>query len=161
MGVRAQCDPVEAQLSVDPGEVGFRCQRKTTVKSYKEKTMSSRMRIVLVLLLAFPVSSCSRLPGYREGFVRGNEDYLEVYLSSMRDALKRYTNERGHPPQTLDDLVDLSYLTNIPSDPMTDKADWILVRYNCSGSINCKEGIKDIHSASTVKSSRGNAYTEW
>ena len=119
------------------------------------------MRVVLILFLAFSVSSCARWPGYQEGLVKGHEDYLEGYLSRMRDALKKYTSEKRHPPQTLNDLIDAGYLPIIPPDPMTDKADWIVVRYNCSASSNCQEGIKDIHSASTAKSSRGNPYAEW
>ena len=131
------------------------------MKLHLGQTMSSRMRVVLILFLAFSVSSCALWPGYQEGLVKGQEDYLEAYLSRMRDALKKYTSEKRHPPQTLNDLIDAGYLPIIPPDPMTEKADWIVVRYNCAASSNCQDGIKDIHSASTAKSSRGNPYAEW
>jgi predicted ArsR family transcriptional regulator len=65
----------------------------------------------------------------------------------MRDGINKYTSDKGRPPQTLEELDALDYITYIPHDPMTDKADWIIVRYNCPVSAKCQKGIKDVHSA--------------
>jgi len=79
----------------------------------------------------------------------------------MREGIKKYTSDKGRPPETLDELVDAGFISYVPSDPVTEKPDWVLVVYDCSASANCKNGIRDIHSASTKKSSKGNSYADW
>ena len=122
--------------------------------------MNSRMGLVLILFLAAADSSCAFRDGYREGLAEGREAYLRDDLSMMRDGIKKYTSDLG-PPQSLDELVKLGYMSHIPRDPITDKADWVIVQYNCSTLVNCKKGIKDVHSASTAKSTKGSSYSDW
>ena len=123
--------------------------------------MNSRLRFLLLLFLTVYVCSCGFLRGYREGLTSANEAYLQSNLAMMREGIKKYTHDKGHPPQTLKDLDDAGYITYVPTDPMTEKVDWIIVPYDCRGSANCKQGIKDVHSASGAKSSRGNSYSDW
>lgn len=107
------------------------------------------------------MSSCAFQRGYDRGLVEGNETFLRSHLTEMRESIKRYAAERGHPPQSLNELVDTGYLTHIPSDPITSNIDWIVIYYDCSLSPNCKPGIKDVHSASDAKSTQGSRYSEW
>lgn len=123
--------------------------------------MNSRMGLVLILLLSCTVPSCAFWQGYQEGLSKGNEAYLQVDLSMMRDGIKKYTSDKGRPPQSLKELVATEYISYIPRDPVTNEIDWVIVLYDCSASPNCKKGIKDVHSASTAKSSKGNLYAEW
>ena len=117
--------------------------------------------VVLVVLLAYVGSSCELWRGYQKGQTEGREVYLRAHLLTIRDAIKRYTKEQGQPPQELDDLITARYLTYIPTDPMTHKTDWVIVQYECFSPPNCKTGIRDIHSASAAKSSKGNTYENW
>jgi len=78
----------------------------------------------------------------------------------MRDGIRKYTNDKGGPPKSLEELVHTGYISYIPRDPVTNEIDWVIVRYDCSAFPNCKKGIKDVHSASTAKSSKGNPYSE-
>lgn len=79
----------------------------------------------------------------------------------MREGIKKYTNDTGGPPQSLDELTEAGYITHVPRDMITNEIDWVIIRYNCTGSPNCKAGIKDVRSASSAKSSKGNLYSEW
>jgi len=79
----------------------------------------------------------------------------------MRDGIKKYTKDHGQPPQTLNDLVNANYLSLIPRDPITNEVNWIVVQYDCALNVNCKMGIKDVHSASTAKSTKGDMYSDW
>ena len=122
---------------------------------------NSVMKLIVTLFIVSFVASCALPSALREAPLKVQEDYLQEYLMRIRKALREYSGQRGHPPQTLDELVDADYLTHVPIDPFTDKADWVLVPYNCSASSNCKEGIKDVHSRSTTKSTKGTSYAEW
>ena len=84
-----------------------------------------------------------------------------VVGNAMRDGIRKYTSDKGRPPQNLDELAEGDYITHIPRDPVTNEIDWVIVFYDCSASANCKKGIKDVHSASTAKSTKGNPYSEW
>jgi general secretion pathway protein G len=123
--------------------------------------MNSRMGFVLVVFLACSMSSCAFQQGYHQGLSESHEAYLRTHLATMRDGMKRYTSDNGRPPQSLNELVDTGYLSHIPRDPVTNEIDWVVVLNDCSVSPNCKQGIKDVHSASTAKSTQGNLYAEW
>jgi general secretion pathway protein G len=99
--------------------------------------------------------------GYERGVQEGREEYLKAHLAMMREAIKKFTEEKGAPPQSLDELVYARYLSIIPRDPITDKTDWIPVYHDCSLSKNCMNGIKDVHSSSKERSSKGTTYSTW
>jgi hypothetical protein len=124
--------------------------------------MNSRICFGLILFLWATVCSCSSYrQGYQKGLTSSREAYLQDSLSKMRQGIKNYTNDRGGPPQSLDELAEEGYITHVPRDMFTNEIDWVIIRYDCSASPNCKPGIKDIHSASTMKSSKGNLYSDW
>jgi hypothetical protein len=121
------------------------------------------LKLVIGVVLAVVFLGCISILGvawlgYKDGSKRANEAYLEASLSRMRDAIKKNIKEKGKPPQTLADLEEYTYII---ADPITDKKDWTVVYYDCKGSANCIDGIKDIHSSSNAKSSKGNPYSEW
>lgn len=123
--------------------------------------MNSLMGLVLIVFLACSVSSCEFWRGYHEGLSESSETYLRAYLLTMRDGIKKFTGDKSRPPQSLVELVDTGYISHIPRDPVTNEIDWVIVLYDCSASANCKKGLKDVHSASTAKSTQGNLYSDW
>jgi len=118
--------------------------------------------LLLCSALVFLSVSCA---AYRQGYADAEREAKEAWLRrtlfEMRNDIDLYTAKEGHPPQKLEDMVTAGYFRAIPNDPMTEKPDWTLVMNNCAPKTPCKEGIKDIHSASKVKSSRGNLYSDW
>jgi len=46
-------------------------------------------------------------------------------LSIMRQGIDNFTKDREVPPQSFQELVDLKYLREIPTDPLTGKTDWV------------------------------------
>jgi general secretion pathway protein G len=123
--------------------------------------MNSQICLVLIFFLGCSVSSCAFRQGYNEGLSESKETYLRSHLSAMRDGIAKYTKDKGRPPQSLNELVDTGYISHIPRDPVTNELDWVVVLYDCSASANCKQGIKDLHSASTAKSPKGSLYSDW
>jgi general secretion pathway protein G len=55
---------------------------------------------------------------------RVKESVLKQDLQTMRMAIDDYTVSQARPPQSLQDLVDKSYLREIPANPFTGKKDW-------------------------------------
>jgi len=48
-------------------------------------------------------------------------------VATMRDAIDKYYGDLGHYPDALEDLVAKHYLRQIPVDPVTELADWVVV----------------------------------
>lgn len=115
--------------------------------------------IVLSMLLLFGSLAC--LDPYTKGKTDANEAYLRAHLRTIRQAISSYTQDKRRPPTTLQDLVDDKYLAMIPNDPMTAKPDWNMVLYDCSTNAKCAEGIKDVRSSSSLRSSDGRPYSQW
>ena len=125
--------------------------------------MNRAPSLILVCALACSLTACSiARQGYEDAQLQAREASLKTMLSQLRDIIKQYELDRGSPPGKLNDLVTAGYINTIPEDPITGKADWILVMKKCpTSSSNCKEGIVDIRSASKSKSTQGNLYSEW
>lgn len=45
-------------------------------------------------------------------------------LSVMNKAIQQYTEDKGMPPNSLDDLQAAGYIGSIPVDPVTHQQDW-------------------------------------
>jgi hypothetical protein len=53
------------------------------------------------------------------------EDVLKLDLYEVRRAIDAYTKDYQQPPQSLSELIDHTYLRDIPFDPITGWKDWI------------------------------------
>ena len=101
---------------------------------------------------------------YRLSFVQAREAMLKQELWTLRWFISKYTMEKNKAPQALDDLVSSGYMEQIPADPATLKADWIVERepvIMMSPGEQLRRGIDGVHSSSTQKGSDGTAYSTW
>lgn len=84
-----------------------------------------------ISLGVFAFSGCTVQRAFKEGYEKGvkeaNEEYLRTELATIREAIKKFTDEKGAPPISLDELVHAQYLSMIPHDPVTNKTDWVPV----------------------------------
>lgn len=119
--------------------------------------------LMLVSLLAYSGIACNvARKGYQDAQLKSREASLEVLLKQLREVIKQYELDNGHPPKTLNEVVTSGYINEIPIDPITGKTDWVVVINKCiQSSANCKEGVKDLHSSSNERSTRGNLYSDW
>lgn len=85
------------------------------------------------------------------------ETELREDLSLLRGALAKYHGDVGKYPDTLADLVQRKYLSNIPADPLTrSSATWVPVAAGAG-----EEGISDVRSGAPGNAPDGTAYSEW
>lgn len=138
-------------------------QTRKTATLKPPNRINRALFLILVSLLAYLGIACNvARKSYQEGQLKSREASLDLLLKQLRDVIKQYELDNGHPPKTLNDIVTSGYINEIPIDPITGKTDWVVVINKCPQvSANCTEGVKDLHSASKEKSTRGNLYSEW
>ncbi len=101
-------------------------------------------------------------PELKRSITKAREAVLKEDLFQMRDAIDQYYADNGKYPASVTDLVNAqdharSYLRDIPKDPFTGAADWIIVAPEGSD----EGGVFDVHTASPLLSLDGTAYNTW
>ena len=114
--------------------------------------------IVVMAIVALLVSMAA--PRYFASLDRARENTLRSSLAVMRGAIDRFAADRGHYPQTLEELVTTRYLRAVPEDPLTGRLDsWVLVEPPADGAIGGRVG--DVRSGSAERARDGVLYADW
>lgn len=117
---------------------------------------------LLIVMSIIGILVSLAVPIYQKSVVRAKESVLKQNLFTLRTVVDNYTYDKSKAPQSLQDLVTEGYLRQIPVDPMTGEADWVVVMEDAVTSVNQMEpGIFDVHSKSEKKSLEGTPYNEW
>jgi general secretion pathway protein G len=66
-------------------------------------------------------------PRYFKALDRGRLQVQQQNEVTMRDAIDKFFGDQGRYPDTLDELVQKRYLRAVPVDPVTERADWVVV----------------------------------
>jgi general secretion pathway protein G len=116
---------------------------------------------ILFITAALSITSCHAARSqYDKSELLARETVLRDILHYLRESIDLYAADRGELPQSLDDLVKVGYVREIPVDPMTGSKDWkVLTGDDPNG--KGRKGIADVHSSSTGKSTEGTLYSEW
>ncbi|MDY0743351.1 type II secretion system protein GspG [Paucibacter sp. R3-3] len=115
---------------------------------------------LLVVLAALALLLSIAAPRYIQHLDKAREVTLKQDLRQMRDAIDKFYNDQGRYPETLNELVERSYLRGIPTDPVTDRADsWVAVPPSKASQQD--KGVFDVHSGATDKASDGSSYGSW
>jgi general secretion pathway protein G len=114
---------------------------------------------LLVVLAIIGTLVTIALPKYLHSVERSREAVLRQDLRVMRTAIDQYMADRGHYPDTLDDLVRLRYLRSMPEDPVTRATTtWISV---APPEGVAAAGVYDVRSGAEGLSLDGSAYAQW
>lgn len=82
---------------------------------------------LLVVLAILATLLTIALPRYYRSVDHSREVALKQTLMVVRDAIDKFVADTGRYPETIDELVDRSYLRKAPFDPITERSDtWIL-----------------------------------
>ncbi|MBV9626021.1 MAG: type II secretion system protein [Acidobacteria bacterium] len=124
-------------------------------------TLLELMIVIFIMLILVSIA----VPNFTRSVQRSREAVLRQNLFTLRDLISQYTLDKQKAPQSLDDLVQAGYLKQIPKDPMTNQADWVVEQAEentvMSPDQQDQGGIDDVHSASSIVGSDGNAYNTW
>lgn len=98
---------------------------------------------LLVVLAIIAMLVTLALPRYFHSVERSKEATLREDLNVMRDAIDKFAGDKGHYPDSLDELVAQGYLRRVPVDPITDSAQtWVIEPAPDS----TQAGVYDVHS---------------
>lgn len=123
-------------------------------KDNKGFTLIELMIVMSILGILLTIAQ----PMYRESTIKAKEAVLMENLFSLRDVIDQFYVDKGHYPDSLEDLTGSGYIRMIPKDPFTKKADTWQVMPPPEG----YEGtLYDIHSGSDLLALDGTAYNVW
>jgi general secretion pathway protein G len=133
--------------------------------SLKERNSRSAgftiLEIVVVLTILAIIAGVS-VPVYQRMVLHAKETTLKQDLKLMRDQIDKYVADRDESPASLDDMVRLGYMREVPVDPMTDSnATWEVVMENEPIMPNGRVGIKEVFSGADGAGLDGKPYKEW
>jgi hypothetical protein len=118
----------------------------------------------LVITLSLTAGGCFYLKAkraFQTADTKIQEEILIDNLTKIRSSIKRYTVEKGAPPQSLSELVTSGYLPYILRDPVTKQQDWQVEIGDYETKSGKQRGIVNVHSWSNQKSSLGTPYNQW
>ena len=122
-------------------------------------TLIELMVVISIILILVSVA----VPLYQQSIARARDSVLRQDLWAMRQAIDNYTIDKQKAPQSLDDLVQAGYLSQIPKDPCTNSTDtWQVEQEDYMLAIDqTQPGITNVHSGCSSNAPDGTAYSSW
>lgn len=97
--------------------------------------------------------------------IRAKESVLKENLFQVRDAITKYYHDKEKYPTSLEEMITAKYLRKVPMDPISQVAEWELVRYEPEEQEDfdpeIAEGIIDVKSLSQDYALDGTKYSDW
>src|SRR5271170_4350721 len=75
-------------------------------------TLIEMVVVISMILILLSIA----LPMYERSIVRSREAKLHQNLTTLNDVIEKYSLDKGHAPQSPDDLVQAGYIKFIPDD---------------------------------------------
>jgi general secretion pathway protein G len=82
---------------------------------------------MLVVMTLIALLLTLAVPRYFSAIDNGRLNVQRQNLATLRDAIDKFYGDQGKYPATLDELVARRYLRQIPVDPVSEAADWVVV----------------------------------
>ena len=138
-----------------PGSYG-QLGRKGKTRGF---TLIEMMIVISMILILLSIA----VPLYNQSILRAREAVLRNDLYTLRSVISQFTLDKQRAPQSLDDLVQASYIKQVPKDPFTNRNDsWQLEQEDFLLAVDQQQpGITDVHSGSNLTASDGTAYSSW
>jgi len=122
-------------------------------------TLIELMVVISIILILLTLA----MPNYSKSILHAQEAALRDDLHTLRSVIDQYTLDKQKAPTSLQDLVDASYIKQLPMDPFTKSREtWVPVTDDSLLSPDqTAPGIVDVHSGSDQVSTEGTAYSTW
>jgi general secretion pathway protein G len=131
------------------------CGRSAHARGF---TLLELMIVISIVMILMAVA----VPLYQQHVIQAREAVLKQNLQTLNKVIEMYRDDHGESPQSFDDLISKGYLHELPTDPMTGKADWTPEEEDSNTAVDPQQpGIFRAHSASTGTALNGEAYSSW
>ena len=137
------------------------CHPREKFRGNRGFTLIELMIVVSLVLILVAIA----IPNYTQSVKRARESVLRQDLFTMRSVISQYTLDKQKMPQSADDLVQAGYLKQVPTDPITNQANWNWHTAD-EGTIMSPDeqdegGIDDVYSSSNDIGTDGVAYSQY
>lgn len=119
------------------------------------------LRLSIALLTFTLATSLTRIIAHPLMEQKYQETVLRQNLQALRRAIDQYAADKQALPQSLDDLVRLGYIREIPPDPITGEKDWKVDIEEDTISPKGGTGVVDLHSNASGNASEGVSYNDF
>jgi general secretion pathway protein G len=82
---------------------------------------------MLVVMTLIALLLTLAVPRYFTALENGRTRVQQQNLATLRDAIDKFNADLGRYPEDLEELVLKRYLRQIPLDPVTEAADWVVI----------------------------------
>lgn len=114
--------------------------------------------IVVLAIIALLVSIA--MPRYNRTVDAARDASLRTSLNVMRDAIDKFAADKNRYPDSLDELIQLGYLRQVPVDPITgQRASWQMLPPPADGLL--KGQVADVRSGAHGNGLDGTPYNSW
>ena len=133
---------------------------KVQISSLRKQKGFSLLELVIAMFVLVILISVA-VPTYQRTIKQARETVLKENLFQMRRMIDQYTADKGRLPQSLEDLQESKYLREIPTDPITEKAEWKQIQGEDINSPDGDQGLIDVRSEADGEDSEGKRYSEY
>jgi general secretion pathway protein G len=135
---------------------------KPTVKGQPTNNQAGFTILELIIVMTIIVILAAiGIVNYQKIQAHARETVLKQDLQAMRKAIDQYTADKEELPQSLDDLVTMGYIREIPPDPITTETDWKVDIEEDTISRQGGQGVVDVHSAAPGEGLDGIPYSDY
>ncbi len=122
-------------------------------------TLVELMVVISIILILISIA----VPLYQQSISRAKDAVLRQDLFTMRQAIDNFSVDKQRAPQSLQELVEAHYLSQVPIDPCTNSRDtWQVDQEDYMLSVDqTQPGITDVHSGCSATSPDGTSYNTW
>src|SRR5215467_784661 len=138
-----------------------RSHRSATTSSRRRRSMGFTLLELVIVMTIMVTLAAVGVVNYQRIREKAKETLLKDDLKTMRKLLDQYSADKETLADSLDDLVNGSYLREVPVDPITGNNDWQLDMGDDPFSRTTKQGVLDVHSKAQGVDSEGKPFSDY